>query len=163
MHQHLANLASDRSPSKSPTLSLWETTTRQALAGAREASAAAALAAYERALSIAHQLIEAPPAGRAEDCIAALVVSHHNLADWHIERSDPETAVCHLCDAHEALIALFLDTDRDSVVRQAALRHSRETHMALISHVARHGSHPLVTRALRKGCLALNIDSPRQH
>ncbi|MFT4066510.1 DUF2753 family protein [Paraburkholderia sp.] len=163
MHEQIATPGPVGSPSRDLSLSQWETVTRQAIAAAREAGAGPALAGYEQALSIARQLIAAPPSGRAEDCVAALVVSYHNLADLHVEQGDADTAASHLCRAHEALIALMLNADRTASLRQAALRHSRETHFALISHVARHGPHPLVTRALRMGCLAFNVDGPTRH
>ncbi len=163
MHQQTVTPVADDSPSKSLSLSLWETVTRQALASTREGGATPAMPGYERALSIARQLIQAPPSGRAEDCVAALVVSYHNLADFHREYGDVDAAASHLCRAHEALIALFVNDDRPVPLRRAALRHSRETHLALITYVSRHGPHPLITRALRTGCLALNVDSLTRH
>ncbi|NIE64859.1 DUF2753 family protein [Burkholderia sp. Ax-1719] len=163
MH-HLATLAAGASPARDPSLSQWEAVTRQALAASHESgTGAAALAAYEQALSIARQLLVAPPAGRAQDCVAALVVSCHNLADLHLEHGDTDTAAGYLCRAHESLIALLLDADRPSSLREAALQHSRVSHLALISHVAAHGPHPLITRVMRMGCLALNVDRPTRH
>jgi hypothetical protein len=144
-------------------LSHWESVTRQANTNARETGSGSALAGYEQALSIARQLFVAPPPGRAEDCVAALVVSCHNLADLHLEHGDANLAASYLCRAHETLIALILDTDRSASLRQAALRHSRTTHLALVSHMAAHGPHPLITRVIRMGCLALNVDGPTHH
>ena len=92
-----------------------------------------------------------------------LVVSCHNLADLHAGQGEPDLAAEHLSGVHEALIALFLDASRDPALQQAAVRHSRETHMALIGHVSRHGADPLITRALRAGCLAMNVDNPTRH
>jgi hypothetical protein len=165
MH-HPATLAASGSTARNPSLSQWEAVTRQALAVTHEqgaGGAGAALAAYEQALSIARQLLVAPPAGRAEDCVAALVVSCHNLADLHIAHGDADAAAGYLCRAHESLLALLVDTDRATSLREAALRHSRATHLALISHVAAHGPHPLITRVMRMGCLALNVDGPTRH
>ncbi|WP_321814775.1 MULTISPECIES: DUF2753 family protein [unclassified Paraburkholderia] len=162
MHQH-ATPATGGSPARDQSLSQWQAITRQAIAATREAGAGAALDGYERALSIARQLLAAPPPGHAEDCVAALVVSCHNLADLHLDHGDTDTAARYLCRAHETLIALMVDTDRSASLRQAALHHSRQTHLALISHVASHGPHPLVTRVLRAGCLALNVDGPARH
>ncbi len=158
-----ATLATGGSPVRNPSLSQWETVTRQAIAVARETGVGAALADYEQALSIARQLFVAPPPGRAEDCVAALVVSCHNLADLHIEHGDADTAASYLCRAHETLISLLLDADRTASLRQAALRQSRATHLALVSHVAAHGPHPLITRVMRMGCLVLNVDGPTHH
>lgn len=145
------------------SLTQWQTITRRAIAAARETGAASSLAGHEEALWIARQLLAAPPPARAEDCVAAFVVSCHNLADLHIDQGDSDTAASYLCRAHEALIALILDNTRTASLRQAALRHSRETHLALVAHVASHGEHPLVTRVLRSACLALNVDGPTQH
>ncbi|WP_322069442.1 DUF2753 family protein [Paraburkholderia bannensis] len=162
MHQP-ATPAAGVTPARDLSLSQWEAITRQALSTARDTGPDAALAGYEQALSIARQLFVAPPPGRADDCVAALVVSCHNLADLHVEHGDTDTAATYLCRAHESLIALILDADRTASQRQAALRHSRETHLALIAHVAHYGPHPLVTRVLRMGCLALNVDGPTRH
>jgi uncharacterized protein (DUF58 family) len=144
-------------------LSQWQTTTRRAMSVQGTLPHGAAQAAYEHALAIARRLIDALPPSRAEDCVAALVVSHHNLADLYLDEGDIDAAARHLAEAHEALMALLLDAERDASLRQAALRHSRETHLALISHVARHGPHVLVTRALRTACMALNLDGPARH
>lgn len=162
MH-HPATLAVSGSPARNPSLSQWESITRQALAVAHESGAVVAFAGHEQALSIARQLLVAPPAGRAEDCVAALVVSCHNLADLHIEHGDADTAASYLCRAHESLLALLVDPDRTTSLREAALRHSRATHLALISHVAAYGPHALITRVMRMGCLALNVDGPTRH
>lgn len=163
MHQHTDHFIQDGSSSASASLPLWETITRESLIAERDGQIVFALAGYRRALSIARQLIDTPPPGRVEDCVAALVVSCHNLADLHAGQGDLDLAAGHLSRVHETLIALLLDTGRDPVLQQAAVRHSRETHMALIGHVSRHGPDPLITRALRAGCLALNIDSPTRH
>lgn len=163
MHQYTDRRIPEGLSSTGPNLPMWETITRESLIAEREGQSVLALAGYRRALSIARQLIDAPPAGRAEDCVAALVVSCHNLADLHAAQGDLELAAEHLSRAHEALIALLLDTQREPALQQAAIRHSRETHMALIGHVSRHGPDPLITRALRAGCLAMNIDSPTRH
>lgn len=95
--------------------------------------------------------------------MAALVVSYHNLSGLHVEHGDLDAAASHLCRAHKALIALFVNNDRDVCLRQAALHHSRETHLALITHVSRYGPHALITSALRAGCLALTVDSTTRH
>jgi hypothetical protein len=163
MHQHTDRFIPDSQSVASASLPQWETITRESLIAEREGQTVLALAGYRRALSIAQQLIDTPEPGRADHCVAALVVSCHNLADLHAGQGDLDVAVEHLCHAHETLIALLLDANRDPVLQQAAVRHSRETHMALIGHVSRHGADPRITRALRAGCLALNIDSPTRH
>ncbi|WP_144110606.1 hypothetical protein [Paraburkholderia sp. BCC1886] len=164
MDRQIANSAADSStPAPALTLSSWESVTRQAIAAGHDAQHQLALAGYRQALSIARRLLAAPPAGRAEDCVAALVVSSLNLADLQVEQGDIDDAAALLGGAHEALLDVFLNAARDTSLRQAALRHSRETHVALIAHVARHGDHPLITRALRAGCVAVGVDRPTQH
>lgn len=148
-----ASLSWNRSPQEI-SLPRWEAVTRKAIALMRTAGAGPALADHECALAIACRLIETPPPARVEDCVAALVVSHHNLADLWTERGDADGAAAHLCRAHETLLALAFDDGRDACLRRAALRHLRETHLALVSHAARHGPHARITHALRQGSLA---------
>jgi hypothetical protein len=149
--------------SADPTLPLWESLMRQAVADERAGQPSLARAGYERALAIAHRLLDAPPPGRTDDCLAALVVSHHNLADLLIDSNDRDAAARHLCHAHDTLIALHTSIARPVSLRQAALRHSRETHMALVRHVARHGPHPLIARTLDAACVTLHADSSARH
>ncbi|BBU29927.1 hypothetical protein BTHE68_36610 [Burkholderia sp. THE68] len=161
MHQQIADFVLPTSDT--PSLPLWETAMRQAVKAERDRQTALALAGYERALSIAQRLIDAPPAGRANDCLAALVVSHHNLADLRVAQGDPNAAAPLLCRVHETLIALSLDAARPVSLRQAALHHSRETYVALIRHIARHGPHPLITCAIAGADAALHGASPARH
>ncbi|QJE02814.1 DUF2753 family protein [Massilia forsythiae] len=162
MHMDIAaSLSWNRSPQEI-SLPRWEAVTRKAIALMRSAGAGPALADHECALAIACRLIDAPPSGRAQDCVAALVVSHHNLADLWRARGDTGGAAAHLCRAHEALLALASDDGRDACLRQAALRHLRETHLALVAHAARHGPHDRITRALRQGMLAFER-GPARH
>ncbi|GJH19224.1 hypothetical protein CBA19CS22_21800 [Caballeronia novacaledonica] len=163
MHQQIADFAADKPVSDTPSLPLWEAAMRQAVNAERDGQTAPALGNYERALAIAQCLIDAPPAGRADDCLAALVVSHLNLADIRVAQGDPNAAAPVLCHAHEALIALSLDAARPASLRQAALRHSRETYVALIRHIARHGPHPLITRAIADADAALHGASLARH
>lgn len=163
MHQQIADLSSDTSVPCQSTLALWEAEMRQAVQAERNGRAALALAGYERALSIAHRLIDAPSAGRADDCLAALVVAYHNLADLHVAQGAPDRAAPWLCRAHATLIALTQAADRPATLRQAALRHSRETYVALIRHLARHGPHPLIARAIADGDAALHPSPTARH
>lgn len=163
MHQQIADYAPEKPVSDTPSLSLWEAAMRQAVKAERDGQTAPALGGYERALAIAQCLIDAPPAGRADDCLAAFVVSHLNLVDLRVAQGDPNAAAPVLCHAHEALIALSLDAARPASLRQAALRHSRETYVALIRHIARHGPHPLITRAIADADAALHGASPARH
>ncbi|CAN7625057.1 tetratricopeptide repeat protein [Caballeronia sp. LjRoot31] len=164
MHQHIANAAENEfAPNNGSSLSAWERVMREAVRTSPAAPGNVALKAYQQALELAGRLIGEPPPGRADDCVAALVVSYHNLADLHAELGDLDSAAAHLCHAHEILIHLFLDGSQDASLQQAALRHSRETHFALLNHIRAHGPHPLVTRALGAGCLALSAAHPIPH
>jgi hypothetical protein len=164
MHQQIVNpTESESSPDSRLSVSVWENVMREAVRTCRAAPRNVTLKTYQQALGIAHRLIEQPPPGRADDCVAALVVSHHNLADLHAERGDIDSAAEHFCHAHETLIRLFLDDRADRSLQQAALRHSRETHIALLNHLRVHGAHPLVTRALGAGGLALSAAQPIPH
>ncbi|BAN25750.1 hypothetical protein [Caballeronia insecticola] len=163
MHQQIADLAPDTSHSEAPSLPLWEAAMRQAMKAERESRIALAAAGYERALSVALRLIEAPPAARTDDCLAALVVSHHNLADLRVAQGDLDSAAHLLGRAHAVLVALSLAVDRPAALRQAALRHSRETYVALIRHIARHGPHPHITRAIADADAALHPGGTTRH
>jgi hypothetical protein len=142
------------------SLPLWESHMRQATQAEREQHAAVARAGYEHALAIALQLLDAPPPGRADDCLAALVVSHHNLADLLADSGETDAAALHLCLAHETLLALHLHPGKPASLRRAALHHSRETHLALIRHLARHGPHPRIARTLDHAHAALDAAVP---
>ena len=164
MHQQIASPAENElSPNNGASLSVWESVMREVARTSRAVPRSVALTIYQQALRIAHQLVGQPPPGRADDCVAAVVVSHLNLAGLQAEWGDLDSAAGHLCDAHETLIQLFLDGRQDTSLQHAALRHSRETHVALLNHIRAHGPHPLVTRALGAGCLALNADHPIPH
>ncbi|GAB5095568.1 hypothetical protein [Caballeronia sp. GACF4] len=163
MHERIEFQAVDISAQDSPSLPVWEALMRQAIKAAAEQQTTAARSTFEHALEIARRLIEAPPPGRGEDCIAALVVSHHNLADHYAEQGNQDAAAQLRCEAHEALLALSVSAERPVTIRQAALRHSRETHVALIRHVARHGPHSLIARTIENASLALSASGPARH
>ena len=75
MHQHTDRRSPESSSSTGPSLPTWETITRESLIAERDGQSVLALAGYRRALSIASQLIDAPPAGRAEDTTDSLRAS----------------------------------------------------------------------------------------
>jgi hypothetical protein len=146
-----------------PTLAMWESLMRHAVDAEGRQQTGLARAGYERALSVALSLLDAPPAGRVEDCLAALVVSHHNLADLLVAQGHIDAAARHLCLAHERLIAVHLQAARPVSMRHAALHHSRETHVALLRHLARHGPHAPVTDTLEAASLALHAGGTARH
>ncbi len=143
----------------------WERVMRRADGEARLGHVLLALAGCHEALALAHQLINDPTAGSAEDVIAALVVSRHNLADLHADAGCIDLAAAQRCTAHEELIAMVLGTAGHvpGEMQAAALRHARETHAGLMHHLTEHGDHPAITRALHAGCLAFSASGRTLH
>ena len=134
-------------------LRAWERVMRRGVDAARGGQLLLAEGLYLQALGLAQPLLDAGCAERADDRIAAFVVTHLNLADLHNDLDEPQAAVVHLCGAHETLMALMRDPAGDHDMQQAAFRHSKATHTALLDHLSEHGSHPAVLDALRAGCM----------
>ena len=94
--------------------------------------------------------------GRIEDAhvgTATLVIAHHNLADTYAELGRVAEQCHHLCAAHERLQAVRDDPAAAPAWREAALSHSRRTHLELTRFLASHPGHPqaLATRAREPG------------
>ncbi|CAN7573499.1 hypothetical protein LJR066_004030 [Acidovorax sp. LjRoot66] len=142
------NTARDALVPEPATLAHWERTLQRANAALRLDQPVMALAYQQQALVIALRIAQAPPAGREDDCIAALVVSHLNLADLQAEAGALEDCAQLRCSVHAALLGLMADGSRGTALQQAAWRHSRETHAALVRHVQAHGAHPDITAVL---------------
>ncbi|MDM0020488.1 hypothetical protein [Variovorax saccharolyticus] len=153
MNRSAIDLAAPARTSTDLSLVQWQRRMRQAIVSREKGQPLAARVHCRHALGIALELLEHPCAERIGDCMAALVVSHLNLADIHADRGDIEAALRRRCEAHGHLMRLA--ASGDAARQQAALQHSRHTHAALLEHVARHGAHPLVTRTLGAGVLAL--------
>ncbi|WP_326543242.1 hypothetical protein [Pseudorhodoferax sp.] len=137
-------------------LSPWHAVMARGTAAARQGQVLLALASFQEALGIARALL-ARPCARSDDCVAALVVSHHNLAEVQLDAGGNDLAAAQLALAHETLMHLLCDPAADAALQQAALRHSRETHAALLLHLETNGPHPVITRALRAGCLGMAL------
>lgn len=132
-------------------LAQWEQLARRGSMCARTGQAARAVACHQRALLLAQDLVASPLAAEnPHACLAALVVSHHNLADIHRDAGHFPLAVQHVCAAHDALVALACDLTLDAHLQAAALRHLRETHAALVTHVQDYGPHPAITDSLAR-------------
>ena len=142
--------------SASDPLSPWQKLTSRGTAAARQGHVLLALAHFQEALGIARALL-AMPGERSDDCVAALVVSHHNLAEVQLDAGGHDLAAAQLALAHETLMHLLCDPAADGALRQAALRHSRETHAALLLYLQANGPHPVIARALRAGCLGMAL------
>lgn len=134
-------------------LHAWERVMRRGVDAARCGQLLLAESLYLQALRLAQPLLDAGCAGRADDRIAAFVVTHLNLSDLHRDAERSDDAVAHLCMAHCRLMALLRDPLAEPALQQAACRHSRETHAALVAHLGEHGIHPAILAALRAGCM----------
>ncbi len=84
-----------------------------------------------------------------DDRVAAFVVTRLNLADLCAAMGERHAAVAHRCIAHRTLMTLLRSDQVAPALQQAALRHSRQTQVALMDHVAAHGPHPDIEAALR--------------
>ena len=111
---------------------------------------------YLEALALSRALLACSPSEdeSADDRVAAFVVTHLNLADLHAEAEHTAAAAAWLCSAHCALMSLVRDPAADRDLQQAAVRHSRETHAALLEHLGQHGNADTVLTALRAGCMS---------
>lgn len=131
------------------TLPLWERTLQRALAAERMGQATMALAYQQRALALSLRVLQQlPPAGREDDCVAALVVSHLNVAELQAQAAETDAAARLLCRAHMILHELLSSGRHSTALRQAAWRHRREILAGLMAHVREHGLHPAITQAL---------------
>ena len=78
---------------------------QRARAAVQMGQMAMALAFEQQALALALRLVQqTPPAGREDDCIAALVVSHLNVADLQVQAAEPDAAARLLGRAHGLLL-----------------------------------------------------------
>ena len=144
-------------------LRAWERVIRRGVDAARCGHLLLAEGFYLQALDLAQPLLDAGCAERADDRIAAFVVTHLNLSDLHRDAERTEDAVTHLCVAHCRLMALLRDPLAEPALQQAACRHSRETHAALVAHLGEHGVHPAILAALRAGCMPFPPPSVALH
>lgn len=131
----------------------WEGLMRGVGDAMRRGQAVLAETTCLQALAIAQALLMAGDTARADDRMAAFVVTHLQLADLCRNADREHQAVAHLCTAHCTLMALLRSVTADPALQQAAFRHSRETHAALLAHLAEHGSDPAIVAALRAGCM----------
>ncbi|MDB5846827.1 MAG: hypothetical protein JWP29_579 [Rhodoferax sp.] len=142
---------------EAPSLASWERAMQRGHQATAQGHTGVALRHTRQALDVARALLAARlvSAGLSRQApddtdhrIAALVVSHHNLADLYHTAHLPDQAAAHVCHAHATLMALLASPDTDTPLQQAAWRHSRETHAALLLFVREKGPHPAVVTAL---------------
>lgn len=102
---------------------------------------------YLHALALAQVLLERW--GDADEAVMAFVISHHNLADLHLQLEQPEETAEYLCACHERLLRVSADQKLPLVLRQAAQHHSRRTYVELLSFIGEHGAYPRTERLLK--------------
>lgn len=137
-------------PRAEESLDTWETLARRAQQHFNAGQVESALALQMQALHVAQRLIASPLLAQHPDhCMAAWVVSHHNLAELLTLRKQPALAIDYLCEAHQGLLALGDAASHTAQVHSAAWRHLRETHGALLQWQRQHGSQAQIDAALQ--------------
>lgn len=103
-----------------------------------------AFAQYEVALVLAEAGVEAllqtwqgESVPDMERKIAALVVTHHNVANLHRQCDQISSAVAHVCAAHEAVFRLLHHPQSD--IHSLVLPHLRVTHRELMVFTQAYG------------------------
>lgn len=144
-------------PDAQTGLAQWRELTRQANAAFDRRQFAHAQRLYRQALQTALALIAGPAlAASPDDCLAALVVAHHNVSETHRQRRDPVGTLDHLCLPHEALIRIAADPHAPDAARRRAVRHLSRTRLALLDWQTRHGACARTQALLRDGLSALS-------
>lgn len=147
----------DAHPDTHHRLAQWRELTRQANAAFDRDQFAHAQRLYRRALQIAADLACGPAlAASPDDCLAALVVAHHNLSEAHRQRRDADAALDHLCQAHEALTRIAADPHTPDPVRHRAVHHMGRTRLALLDWQTRNGACARTQALLRDSVAALS-------
>lgn len=113
------------------TLESWQRATLVGNRAFNEGDFDTACRVYLYSLSLAQGLVVQfdPQSGRKDDSIAALVVSHHNLADLHLRMGHIELACNQLCAVHYQLLRLSIQAS--GALRRAAHDHLRRTRLEL--------------------------------
>ena len=107
------------------TLHAWEQLARRALQFSQHGKIESAMALQINALQVAARLLAGPMLYAHPDrCMAAWVVSHHNVAQLLEQRQQLVLALDYLCDAHIGLRSIQSAPATAPEVQQAALRHT---------------------------------------
>lgn len=99
----------------------------------------------------------------AEAFLSQFVSARLSLAAHQLEEGDADAAAICIAETHCLLLSCLCGQNEADTWPQAALRHSRRTHCALLNHLREFGSHPAIDDSLRAGCLSLSIPSQRLH
>lgn len=138
-------------------LEIWVDLMREANQFLEHGELRRALAIYEAArVFMLHHFEQWPD---ADEALAALVVSHLDLADAQARAGWLDEAAAGLCDVHCSLLTLMRDARQGTAVRQGAARHMRETFLALVRFQAVHGERPDITQLLRRHGRATRLSS----
>jgi hypothetical protein len=129
-------------------LKAWERTMQRASYAARTEQPTLERACTVEAVEHARRLLEDPPPGHEASCVAAFVVSLHNLADIDLGAGADDAASRHLCLAHAELLDRARDPAGCPALRDAAVCQLRETRSALLLYLTSHPGHPAATGAL---------------
>jgi hypothetical protein len=144
-------------PDADAGLAQWRALTRQANAAFDRRQYAHAQRLYQQALQVAAALTNGPELSAApDDCLAALVVAHHNLSEAHRQRRDDASAREHLCLAHESLTRIVSDPHAADSLRRCAVRHLSRTRLALLDWQTTHGACARTQASLRDSLSALS-------
>lgn len=162
MHQN-PGLASAQHAQTPANLARWERLMQRSRDETLAGHGDLAMFTLQQALSLAQDLLEHSTPATAHHCIAAFVVSHHNLADLYADARLPDLAAHHLCQAHLALLDLMRESAAPVALQQIAWQHSRETHTGLLLFQRRWGPHPGVTRLLNAGLIPGEAQSSPLH
>ncbi|MDR3004922.1 MAG: hypothetical protein LBV14_11885 [Acidovorax sp.] len=131
------------------SLTGWEELARQATQQLQSQPPQSVLPLLFKAQQLAQRLLASPQLDVHPDhCLAAWVVSHHNLADVLAQCGQQPLAQEYLCDAHLGLADLA-ERHASAMVQQAAWRHLRETRCALLLWQRLHGVQAQTAAALR--------------
>lgn len=137
------------------SLEHWEHLAQRAHQHFNAGQLESALAMQVKALHAAQRLLAGPLLAQQPDhCLAAWVVSHHNLAELLSLRQQHALAIDYLCEAHQGLLDLDRACHGTPEIRSAAWRHMRETHGALLQWQRQHGSQPQVDAVLQASARA---------
>lgn len=154
IHPAITNLPPFASPHTAPAnLVAWEELAHEATLRLQTQPAQNVLPLLFKTQQMAQRLLASPQLDVHPDhCLAAWVVSHHNLADVLVQCAQEPLALEYLCDAHQGLADLAV-RHASATVQQAAWRHMRETRSALLLWQRQHGALAQIAAVLRgSGC-----------
>lgn len=146
-----------------PGIPYWTQAMQRATQAQRAGQRTQALFHYRQAILNAQKWLLVVGSPTPDECVQAFVSSHFCMADLQAQEGHNGGAATCLAEVHQALLAIIAQQDRSSAWHQAAVWYSRDTHGALLAHLAQHGHHPAIEQALHSGCMALCTTSTQVH